>query len=56
MQNPAVEIIEGTLDNETVLDRAASCGASIFVSFSGPRIGTKGTVRYSLKPTINEVC
>ncbi|KAB8273920.1 hypothetical protein BDV30DRAFT_226267 [Aspergillus minisclerotigenes] len=43
MQNPAVEIIEGTLDNETVLDRAASCGASIFVSFAGPRIGTKGT-------------
>ncbi|KAK6811590.1 hypothetical protein RU639_012550 [Aspergillus parasiticus] len=43
MQNPAVEIIEGTLENEIVLDRAASCGAGIFVSFAGPPIGTKGT-------------
>ncbi|KAE8324812.1 hypothetical protein BDV39DRAFT_216926 [Aspergillus sergii] len=43
MQNSAVEIIEGTLENEIALDRAASCGASIFVSFAGPPIGTKGT-------------
>ncbi|KAE8141694.1 hypothetical protein BDV38DRAFT_279043 [Aspergillus pseudotamarii] len=42
VQSPVVEVIEGTLEKETVLDRAASCGASIFVSFAGPSIGTKG--------------
>ncbi|GAB1207329.1 hypothetical protein APSETT445_006044 [Aspergillus pseudonomiae] len=43
VQHTDVEIIEGTLDEETALGTAASCGASIFVSFAGPPIGTKGT-------------
>ncbi|KNG91364.1 hypothetical protein ANOM_000477 [Aspergillus nomiae NRRL 13137] len=43
VQHTDVEIIEGALDEETALDTAASCGASIFVSFAGPPIGTEGT-------------
>ncbi|KAE8380349.1 hypothetical protein BDV26DRAFT_279569 [Aspergillus bertholletiae] len=43
VENTDVQVIEGTLDEEVTLDSAASCGASIFVSFAGPPFGTTGT-------------
>jgi hypothetical protein len=42
--NSNVTIIKGTLDDEAVLMTAASCGATIFVSFAGPTTMAKGTV------------
>lgn len=56
LQNQRVEVIEGTLDNETVLDQASRCGADVFVSLAGPPIGTTGTVTCpfrALYPTQN---
>jgi hypothetical protein len=46
--NENVTIIQGTLEDEEGLKKAAACGASIFVSFAGPTYGSKGTVRPSL--------
>ena len=42
--NENVTIIQGTLEDEEGLKKAAACGASIFVSFAGPTYGSKGTV------------
>ncbi|KAI9927724.1 hypothetical protein MW887_002576 [Aspergillus wentii] len=43
LQNEAVHVIEGTLDDEPSLERASKCGADTFVSFAGPPVGEKGT-------------
>ncbi|KAJ6136497.1 hypothetical protein N7512_001657 [Penicillium capsulatum] len=36
-------IIEGTLEDESALEKASSCGAEIFVTFAGPPAGSTGT-------------
>ncbi|KAE9369725.1 hypothetical protein N431DRAFT_414017 [Stipitochalara longipes BDJ] len=41
--NSNVNVIEGTLENEATLKTAASCGATIFVSFAGPTGWPRGT-------------
>jgi hypothetical protein len=41
--NENVTIIQGTLEDEEGLKKAATSGASIFVSFAGPTYGSKGT-------------
>lgn len=40
----AAHIIEGSLEVDSDLEKAANCGADIFVSLAGPAYGTKGTV------------
>ena len=42
-------MIEGTLNVDSDMDEAAKCGADIFVSFAGPAMGAKGTVRIILQ-------
>lgn len=39
-----VTIIEGTLEDEEILNEVSRCEADIFVSFAGPPVGNKGTV------------
>ncbi|KAF7591034.1 hypothetical protein BBP40_002052 [Aspergillus hancockii] len=41
-QSKDVEVIEGTLNDEVAVDKAARCDATVFVSFAGPPIGSKG--------------
>lgn len=40
----AAHILEGSLEVDSDLDKAANCGADIFVSLAGPAYGTKGIV------------
>jgi hypothetical protein len=42
--NTRVSITEGQLNDKSSLQRVASSGASIFISFAGPVAGSKGTV------------
>lgn len=52
--NDRVAIIEGTLENEGILDEVSKCGADSFVSFAGPPMGNQGTVwKYPLKQNID---
>ncbi|CAI7579694.1 unnamed protein product [Penicillium bialowiezense] len=39
----STNILEGTLEVDSDLDRAAECGADIFIAFAGPSYGSKGT-------------
>jgi len=45
--NPKVTVIEGTFEDEEGLKKAAASGATIFVSFAGPILNSKGTVGLS---------
>ncbi|KAK6063752.1 NmrA family protein [Seiridium cupressi] len=48
--NDAVTVIKGTLEDEASLEKAVTSGPTIFVSFAGPVMGSKGTpVTDSLK-------
>lgn len=43
--NPQLHVIEGALEDESGLRKAAGCGADIFVSLAGPTLGKReGTV------------
>lgn len=43
--HPNLTIIPGELDDTSGLQKAAACGASIFISFAGPTLGKReGTV------------
>lgn len=46
--NANVSVIKGTFDDVSGLERAAACGASVFISFAGPTANSKGTVRLHL--------
>ncbi|KPM43046.1 hypothetical protein AK830_g3520 [Neonectria ditissima] len=41
--NTAVTVVQGTLEDKSGLQKAVSTGATIFVSFAGPGVGSKGT-------------
>ena len=46
--NPKLTIIQGELNDEEGLKKAAACGAEIFISFAGPTLMKReGTVRAS---------
>lgn len=45
-----VTVIKGTLEDVKGLEKAASCDATVFVSFAGPAFRHKGTVR--IRPLI----
>ncbi|KAK9782244.1 hypothetical protein SCARD494_13746 [Seiridium cardinale] len=43
--NDAITVIKGTLEDKVSLEKAVASGPTIFVSFAGPVMGSKGTVR-----------
>ncbi|KAM0809486.1 hypothetical protein AB5N19_09830 [Seiridium cardinale] len=48
--NDAITVIKGTLEDKVSLEKAVASGPTIFVSFAGPVMGSKGTpVTDSLK-------
>lgn len=43
--NANVSVIKGTLEDTSNFQQAASSGPTVFVSFAGPVMNSKGTVR-----------
>lgn len=48
-QNTKVTVIQGTFEDADGLARAASSGATTFVSFAGPQMNSSGMVREELR-------
>jgi uncharacterized protein YbjT (DUF2867 family) len=44
-ENANVSVVKGTLEDMSSFQRAVTSGASVFVSFAGPVMNSKGTVR-----------
>lgn len=45
--NANVSVVKGTLEDTSSFQQAASSGPTVFISFAGPVMSSKGTVRQS---------